>query len=242
MTTQCRLRRTHPTRRSAAATASLAILAVIAGGCGNTTDEPRATDGAPGPRTADIAAADIPINRSPLDTEAKASIPVTEIDAIDPQFPMSDPSRFATVVLGKVLGFADGPTFVDYEGDTEAGPDWVVMKVEPVAVLRGEEKAGDPIYVQLTLTDPDSLAKAIPPGTFALVAAQPVNPEDDKHLADPFAGVPEGRTRYIAGAPYAAIADGPSKTWYPVLGQSYDRPITDLVPADLTHLLPADMR
>ncbi|KAB2811650.1 hypothetical protein F9L07_07240 [Pimelobacter simplex] len=228
MTTRHRRPRIHPRRATAAASLALAVLAVLAGSCGAVADEPQP--------------AGVPINRSALDPAAKAAVTAPEVNAIDPQFPISNASRFSVVVLGKVLGFADGPTFVDYEGDAEPGPDWVVMEVEPVAVLRGEEQVGDPIYVQLTLSDREGLAKAIPPGTLTFVAAQPVDPADDQHLADPYAGVPAGRTRYLAGAPYVAVADGPGRIWYPVSGQSHDRPLTALVPGDLAPLLPAEVR
>lgn len=237
MIAQHRVRHIHPRPRSAPAVVSLAALAMVAGGCGAAADEPQAVDAASAPQSAGV-----PINRSALDPAAKAAVTTPEVNAIDPQFPISNASRFSVVVLGKVLGFADGPTFVDYEGDAEPGPDWVVMEVEPVAVLRGEEQVGDPIYVQLTLSDREGLEKAIPPGTLAFVAAQSVDPAADQHLADPYAGVPAGRTRYIAGAPYVAVADGPGRIWYPVSGQSHDRPLTALVPGDLAPLLPAELR
>ncbi|WP_418063673.1 hypothetical protein [Pimelobacter simplex] len=208
MTTRHRRPRIHPRRATAAASLALAMLAVLAGGCGAVSDEPQS--------------AGVPINRSALDPAAKAAVTAPEVNAIDPQIPISNASRFSVVVLGRVLGFADGPTFVDYEGDAE--------------------QVGDPIYVQLTLSDREGLAKAIPPGTLTFLAAQPVDPAADQHLADPYAGVPAGRTRYLAGAPYVAVADGPGRIWYPVSGQSHDRPLTALVPGDLAPLLPAELR
>lgn len=86
--------------------------------------------------------------------------------------------------------------------------------------------------------DPDGLRRALPSGTLALVAVSTVDETVDKYLSDPFAGVPEDATRYIAGAPYAAFADGPAKTWFPLLGLTSDAPLTALVPPRLQGKLP----
>lgn len=176
-----------------------------------------------------------------LDGEAKKAVLAAEVNSVDPQFPIADPGQFTSIVLGKVVDFRDGPVMEDYPGARDSLP-WVVVKIEPTVVLQGSEKAGGPIYVQLTMSDRQGLEQALPAGTTTLVAVQPLDPSGDRYLADPWAGVPEGAVRYIAGAPYAAFADGPTATWFPVLGTTYQLPIQGLVPKSMKSQLPAELQ
>lgn len=176
-----------------------------------------------------------------LDPAAKKAVRIAHINAVDPQFPIADTSQFTSLVLGRVVEFRDGPVMEDYPGAKDSQP-WVVVKIEPTAVLQGNEEVGVPIYVQLTTSDRQGLARAIPAGTLTLMAVRPLDPAGDRYLTDPWAGVPEGATRYIAGAPYAAFADGPTSTWFPILGTTYPQPIQALVPASLKSLLPSELQ
>lgn len=220
----------------------LVALTTILCGCGTDAGPVSSADSTPASESGGPASsAEVVAGMAPIDPMAKKRLRIGHINSVDPQFPIANVSQFTTIIWGEIVDFRDGPAMADYPGDDSAQP-WTVAMVEPVAVLRGDAEVGSPVYVQLTVSDREGSERAIPSGTLTLMAIRPLDSDGDKYLIDPRAGVPDGETRYIAGAPHAAFADGPNRTWFPVLGATFDRPIQALVPADLMSLLPKEFR
>lgn len=210
---------------------------VLVTGCGSASDptsedrEDRASQSQPGARKA-LSPEAFVAGAPRLDIAAKNAMRPSAVDAADPQFPIADLTQFDAVVLGTVEDFVPGPEQPVFHGD-EDPIETVVMKLIIRSALQGEVHVGDPIYVRLFTDDLDGLKRAIPTGTPSLVAVSTVDETLDDQLTDPYAGVPSGEQRYIAGAPYAAFADGELKTWFPLLDLTSGRPLSALVPPEL---------
>jgi hypothetical protein len=219
----------------------LAVCAGLLTACG--------TSGTSGAETAKAVAGPAPETPAPLASEAvsadaliagaprhgvaaKEALRVRVVDAADPQFPIADLTKFDAVVLGAVEGFVPGPKQPVFEGDPDP-IETVVMQVIVDTALQGDAAVGDPIYVRLFTEDLEGLKRAIPKGTPSLVAVSTVDQTLDDHLTDPYVGVPKGEPRYVAGAPYAAFADGELKTWFPLLDSTTSLPLSELVPLEL---------
>lgn len=192
------------------------VLSVTVSSCGSPSHSP--AEVAENPTTATSVAAPVwaPARLDPEALEATRGIGA---DAVPPEFPYNSQYDFDVVVLGKVLDVNKGPAMRDYEGDKD-GWSLALVTVEPVAVLRGKETVGEPIYVQIAHGDVDGLRKVLTAGTYTFMAATVMNPSEDKHLIDPRAGYPDGAERYIAGAAFAGFADGANATWFPVLDET----------------------
>lgn len=218
------------------AAAVAASLLVVATGCGSASDD-RATDSAPGAdastanASGPVSAGELLAASKPLDTDAKDALRAFDVDAADPEFPISDPKEFETVVAGTVAGFVPGPKQPVFEGDPDP-IETVVMKLDVASVLSGEAQVGQRLYVRLFIDDLAGLKRAIPKGTTTLTAVSAVEASLDDQLVDPYAGVPKGAPRYIAGAPYAAFADGKNATWFPLLDETEEKPLTALAPPE----------
>jgi hypothetical protein len=187
----------------------------------------------PAPPASEEVSADALIAGAPrLDVAAKEALLVPGVDAADPQFPIADLTQFDAVILGTVEDFVPGPRQPVFEGDDDP-IETVVMKLIVGTALQGDAAVGDPIYVRLFTDDLEGLKRTIPMGTPSLVAVSTVDATLDDQLSDPYAGVPKGEARYIAGAPYAAFADGELKAWFPLLDLTTSLPLSDLVPPEL---------
>jgi hypothetical protein len=139
-------------------------------------------------------------------------------------------SRFDAVVLATVVEFHDGPAYEAFPGDPDA-EERAVLVVDPFAVLAGEAEVDQPMYVRFLVSDVEGLNAALPAGTTAMLAVDRVDPADDRYFDDAQAGFPSGAPRFDVGPTFAAFADGDAHTWYPMLRETHDEPLTALVPA-----------
>lgn len=219
------------------AAAAVIAIALIAANTGDAPSDPSddraARPGATNEPTSSAATQSSPDatpEREPdaaLNSNAKNAVRTQEVDAADPRFPISNPESFAVVALGKVVAFRAGPAQGAFPGD----PDpigTVIVELEVLEPVAGKVGLGDPLFVRLAIEDLDGLRAAVPTGTRMVVAANPVDTSLDRFLDDPQAGVPDDAVRYVAGAPYAAIADG-SRTWLPLLSETFEHPLEDLI-------------
>ncbi|WP_300643707.1 hypothetical protein [Nocardioides sp.] len=222
--------------RFLAPAAAVAVALALLAGCGQATSQSTtgptnesATNTGPASAAPPSANVEELLASSPrLDAVAKEALDTPSFDAADPQFPILGYEQFDVAVVGTLTEVDAGPTQPVFAGD----PDplgTIVLEVTPTLVLHGDAEVGQPIFVRLAIDDLEGLTSALPAGTLTFVAASNVDPTFDEQLIDPFAGVPQGEQRYVAGAPYAAFADGPLNTWFPLLERTFRRPLTGLL-------------
>ena len=180
-----------------------------------------------------------------LDSAAKQALGGVGIfeTLFDPAFPMpsASMSRFDAVFLGEVIEFRPGPAYEVFPDDPDA-EQRPILVVRPIAVLTGAVEVGEPTYVRFTISDVAGLNRVLPAGSIAMLAVNLVDEADDRYFDDPQAGVPAGAPRFDVGPTFAAFADGGAHTWYPMLRETHDQPLTALVPPSLRSLLPRSLR
>lgn len=190
-------------RRSSAISCALtsALTVLLPAGCGETDGQAR--------EDTSIRADAVELPAERLDPAAQQDLLGTGgfETLFDPTFPMPEESmaRFDAVVLGTVGEFRDGASYEVFPGDPDA-EHRPVLVVEPFAVLAGDVKVDEPMYVRFAVSDVDGLTRALPAGTMTMLAVNLVDEADDKHFRDPQAGVPVGAPRFEVGPTFAAFA------------------------------------
>lgn len=214
-----------------------AVVLLLLSGCGAAGGNPDAAGGGIDP-SADsgggpsVSVGELIEGAPRISESAKAALEPVSIDAADPQFPVESADQFDAIVVGRVESLTAGPALPVFEGDKDP-VESVMVELRVTDALAGPVEDGEAIYVRLATGQLEALSRALPSGTPAFLAVSKVDESLDRYLNDPYAGVPAGFTRYIAGAPYAAFADGEQKTWFPVLQRDYDKPLSSLVSPDL---------